>query len=158
MRRLEVVVLLLALSACTVSDPPEAFLSHDHPPPLAVFPPYVEPEIGIEIPSFAFCWELEPAQRTCVDEAPPYDDYQLRIPNPGTLDILRMTPPSGWSFTASVLPSSDPAGGPIPLELTGQDDLVVAFPTAGTWNVTLTGQGPQGDAAYAFQVTVGEGP
>lgn len=157
MRRLEVVVLLIALSACTVSDPPEAFLANDHPPPLAVFPPQVEPEIGIEIPSFAYCWELKPAQRTCVDEAPPYDDYQLRLPNPGTLDILRMTPPSGWSFTGSALPSSDPAG-PIPLEVTGQDNLVVAFPAEGTWNVTLTGQGPQGEAAYAFQVTVGGSP
>jgi hypothetical protein len=157
MRRLEVVVLLLAVSACAVSDPPEAFLSHDHPPPLAVFPPYVGPEIGIEIPSFAYCWELKPTQRACVDEAAPYEDYPIRLPNPGSLAILRMTPPSGWSFTASALPSSELAD-PILLEVTGQDDLVVAFPAEGRWNVTLTGRGPQGDAAYAFQVTVGDGP
>lgn len=156
MRRLEVVVLLLAISGCTPSDPPEAFLDSDHPPALGVFPPYVESAIGIEIPSFAYCWELEPAPGTCVDGAPRYDDHQLRLPDPGTLDILRLTPPVGWSFTGSALPSSDPAGSPIPLDVTGQDDLVVAFPEAGTWDVTLTGQGPQGDAAYAFQVTVGE--
>jgi hypothetical protein len=156
MRRLEVVVLLLALSGCTVGDPPEAFLDSDRPPALAVFPPYVEPAIGIEIRSFAYCWELATAPSTCVDGAPEYDNYQLRLANPGGLEILRLTPPVGWSFTGSAQPSSDPAGSPIPLDVSGQDGLVVAFPEAGTWDVTLTGQGPQGDAAYAFQVTVGE--
>jgi hypothetical protein len=149
---------LVAVSACVVNDPPEAFLGPE-PPSIQVDPPFADP--GLNISAYAYCWGA-----ACVDGEPPYERYRLQLPGPGAVE-LQPIGLADWSYQASAVAASDPTGEAIPLELTPAHvelfstrirHLLVSFPEAGEWDVNLSGRGPQGDAAYAFQVTVGEAP
>jgi hypothetical protein len=158
-RKIIAVTILLASSGCSlpwvVNDPPEAFLDPDRPPALSIFPPLVDSEVAVEIPAFAYCWGPlhDGGVETCVDAEPRFDEVPVSLPAPGDV-ILTWMNLSGWSFTGSATKTHAPATA-TELAVRAEDDLVVTIPKVGIWDVTLQGQGPQGDATYAFRVSVG---
>jgi len=159
MRKALAFAVLLASSGCSlpweVHDPPEAFLDPNRPPALSIFPPLVDSEIAIEIPAFAYCWDpLDTGGGNCVETEPPFDAVLVSLPDRGDVALTWMNL-TGWSFTAWAA-EADGASRPAKrLAVTMENDLLVAMPDNGVWDVTLQAHGPQGDAAYAFRVTVG---
>jgi hypothetical protein len=151
---------LLATSGCVlpweVHDPPEAFLDPERPPALSIFPPLVDSEIAVEIQAFAYCWDPfdSRGQEMCVDAQPPFDAVPVSLPAPGEVALTWMNL-TGWSFTASAAEADDPTNPSAELTVRIENDLLVTMPEGGVWDVTIRGQGPQGNAAYAFRVTVG---
>jgi hypothetical protein len=160
MRKALACAVLLATAGCTlpweVRDPPEAFLDPDHPPALSIFPPFVDSEIAVEIPAFAYCWDLveDGRQEACVDAPPPFAAVPVNLPAPGDVALTWMNL-TGWAFTASAVEAEDPTQRSTELTVRIENDLLVTMPEGGVWDVTIRGQGPQGHAAYALRVTVG---
>jgi hypothetical protein len=161
MRRVLGFAILLATTGCTlpweVHDPPEAFLDPERPPALSIFPPLVDSEIAVQIPAFAYCWgPLDGVGgETCVDAQPPFDSVQVSLPAPGDVALSWMNL-TGWSFAASGVEANDSITPATELAVRLENDLLVSMPAGGVWDVTLRGLGPQGDAAWAFRVTIGE--
>jgi hypothetical protein len=151
---------LLATAGCAlpweVHDPPEAFLDSEHPPALTIFPPLVDSEIAVEIPAFAYCWDLpdDREEATCVNGEPAFDAVPVSLPAPGDVALTWMNL-TGWSFTASAVEADSPTSTVTELTARIDNDLLITMPELGIWDVTIRGQGPQGDAAYAIRVTVG---
>ena len=160
MRKALAVAVVLAISGCTlpweVHDPPEAFLDPERPPGLVIFPPLVDSEIAVEIPAYAYCWGPLDGRgvETCVDAEPPFDAVLVSLPVPGDVALTWMNL-TGWSFNASAAEVDVPVSNAAELAVRMENDLLITIPDAGVWDVTLRGQGPQGDAAYAFRVAVG---
>ncbi|MEX0626251.1 MAG: hypothetical protein WD402_06890 [Chloroflexota bacterium] len=116
----------------------------------------MDSEIAVDIPAFAYCWGPLDGRgvETCVEAEPDFDEMPVSLPAPGdvALSWINLT---GWSFTASATEVDGPANSPAELVVREENDLLITMPKAGVWDVTLQGQGPQGDAAYAFRVSVG---
>lgn len=159
-RKLLGCAVLLATAGCSlpweVHDPPEAFLDSQHPPALTIFPPLVDSEIAVEVPAFAYCWDLpdDREQATCVDGQPAFDAVPVTLAAPGDVALSWMNL-MGWSFIASAVEVDGPSSTSTELTVRIDNDLLVTMPEVGSWDVTIRGQGPQGDAAYAIRVTVG---
>ena len=159
MRKALAFAVLLAISGCSlpweVHDPPEAFLDPNRPPALSIFPPLVDSEIAVEIPAFAYCWDpLGTGGGNCVEAEPPFDAVVVSLPGPDDVAISWMNL-AGWSFTASAVEADGASSPAMRLAVRMENDLLVTLPEDGVWDVTLQAHGPQGDAAYAFRVTVG---
>lgn len=160
MRKAFACAVLFATAGCAlpweVHDPPEAFLDSDHPPALTIFPPLVDSEVAVEIPSFAYCWDLldDQAQATCVDGQPAFEAVPVTLAAPGDVALTWMNL-TGWSFTASAVRADGPTSPSTALMARIDNDLLITMPEVGVWDVTIRGQGPQGEAAYAIRVTVG---
>lgn len=139
-----------------VHDPPEAFLDSEHPPALTIFPPLVDSEIAVDVPAFAYCWDLpdDQKQAICVDGEPAFNAVPVSLAAPGDVALTWMNP-TGWSFTASAVDADSPTSTATELVARLDNDVLVTMPEVGIWDVTIRGHGPQGDAAYAIRVTVG---
>lgn len=161
MRRALAFTILLAISGCTlpweIRDPPEAFVDPQRPPALSIFPPFVDSEIAVEVPAFAYCWDPLDGRgvETCVEAEPQFKAVLVNLPAPDDVALSWMNL-AGWSFTAWSVEAGGPNGPSQQLAVTWQNDLLVTMPEDGVWDVTLRGMGPQGDAAWAFRVTIGK--
>ena len=133
----------------------------DHPQPTAPSPegdapPHVVVSSvtrSVELEPFTYCWS-----NGCADGFPPDPPEDL-----GADDELEVAfPLPDWTFTATLTLAGDecPRAFDVPLEPSGEGTyrLPPAGP-AGTYDVSLFGQGQGGDVAYAFRwTTSGDGP
>ena len=156
-------VVVFGLSACgtveSIADPdadipstrktdpgPEVL---DRPPPVTLH--YGDDSVDLE--AYTFCF-----RNGCADGAPPTTPPEAGSPDTVGFDF----PLDGWSFDASFTPTGERCGRvqTVSAQETGQGSFVLApAGYAGTYDVTLFGQGGGGDLFTVFRWrTPSDGP
>jgi hypothetical protein len=117
----------------------------EQPPPLVV----TSGDARLELQPYTVCWSTA-TSGYCADGGPPDP-----LPSLGAIggDIDISWPLAGWDFTASMQPDG---GDAVNVELVGEPAVRVIRVAGldGTYAVSLSGFGPQGDVHYQFSVEV----